>query len=370
MTRRAGEATRNLRIERITTAEAAHGIADEWNVLASRAGASPFALPAMALAWWRHLGKGRLRIVTARSASGDLVGLAPFHERRLAGLDVVRPLGHGLGAIASTLAAPVKADVAGVLLAELSGGSRTVVHLPDAPLDDPLIASSRHNDEMSMRATLHDECPFITLGGLASSGELLGRADHSKLRKLLARTDRSLVGREVQVDIATAPDQALAAFDRLGELYDAAEAANPRAHLGRGPLGDFFRDALAALAERSQLAVITLLIDGNPAAFDVYVVNGSVGYAILGRYHPDHAASSPGHLLLRAGVDWAIEAGLGELDLQLGSDPYKLSWATGSRDTFEVIITQPHRLAVAGAILQGVESAHALRRRAIAIAAR
>lgn len=362
MTKRSGQATRSLEVERITTLDEAERIADEWNELAAIGRASPFALPAMALPWWRHLGKGRLRIITARTSSGELVGLAPFHERRLGGLDIVRPLGHGLGAIASTLTAPVKADVAAAMASELVNGVRTVVHLPDTPLDDPLVASVRRFAGVTLRATLHDECPIVDLDGLTGSQDLLGRPDHRTLRKLLARADRLLAERDVRVDIATGVDGVLDAFGRVAELFDAAEAAHPRVHLGRGPNGDFFRDTLAALAERSQVAVLTLLIDGEPASFDVYIVNGAVGSTILGRYHPRHADSSPGHLLLRAAVDWGVDQGLDELDLQLGADRYKTSWATGSRDTFEGVIAAPRTAVVAGPVLHGVESAHALRR--------
>lgn len=359
MTKSTSSVTRSLDVDCVTTLEEAELLADEWNDLASGVRASPFALPALALPWWRHLGKGRLRIVTARSGGGELVGLVACHDRRFGGLDIVRPIGHGLGAIASTLTVPVKADLGSAMLAQVMSGPRTVLHLGDVGLTDPLVAAARRGDQ-STRFVLHDECPVIELAGLTSVDDLLARPSHRGLRKALARADRSMDTRQVRVDVATDAAEVLAAFDDVADLYDASEEDRPRLHLGQGANGPFFRQALAELARRSQVAFLTLFIGGEPAAFDVYVVNGTVGSAILGRFHPVHRKSSPGHLLLRAAVDWAITTGLSELDLQLGSDQYKTRWATRSDDTFEAVVSEPRLARAAPLVLSGVETAHRL----------
>src|SRR5690606_38785756 len=78
----------------------------EWDELARRAGRTPFALPALALAWWRHLGRGRPLVVTVRSARGRLLALAPLHERRLGPFRLVRWMGTGLGSVAEVLVDP------------------------------------------------------------------------------------------------------------------------------------------------------------------------------------------------------------------------------------------------------------------------
>lgn len=361
MTKRVGRLTKALRVDVIDAAEDAWRLTDEWDALARLGGASPFALPALALPWWRHLGKGALRIVTARSATGELVGLAPFHERRLGRLPVLRPLGHGVGAIATTLVAPVKADVAGLLAGGLLDGDGAVLHAADMTLTDPLFGAERYKDSRAVHATLHDECPTVDLAGIGGSHDLLARPSHARLRKQLARADRALAGRSAVVEVAESPAEVGAAFGAVAELFDAAEADRPRLHLGRGAHGAFFAEALDALARRRQVAFLTLRIDGSPAAFDVYVVCGTVAAAVLGRYHPEMAEWSPGHLLLRAGVDWAGKAGMAVIDLQLGSDRYKTAWSTGSTDTFTVMMGTPGRLAAARPLLVTVESAHRFR---------
>jgi CelD/BcsL family acetyltransferase involved in cellulose biosynthesis len=362
MTRRAGAATRALSVAVLTSLDEAVAIEQEWDALARRTSAQPFGLPALALAWWRRLGKGELRIVTVRSAAGELVGVAPLHERRIGGFGVVRPLGHGMGAIASPLSAPVKADVDGLLVGAALGDGSRAVHCADLAHGDPALRSARRNPDLAVHATLHDECPVIDFAGAQSAEALLGGPAFSGVRKQLNRTDRDLAGRSVDVHQATGRDEVLAAFAEVRSLYDCAEEARPRLHLGRGVHGEFFGEALASLAERGQVAFLVLRIDGAAAAFDVLVRNGRTAYAILGRMHPDAASWSPGHLLLRAGIDWALASGLDRIDLQLGADQYKTSWSTGSYDTFEVVVSEPRSLLGARLLLGGVESAHRLRR--------
>lgn len=361
MTKRRGSLTKSLTVERITSLADAETLAPEWNALAEQGTPSPFALPALALPWWRHLGKGKLRIVTVRSTTGELFGVAPFHERRLAGLDIVRPLGHGVGAIASTLTASVKADVGGLLLNELLAGPRTVLDAADMRLDDALVRSVRRTEQFAFNAVLHDECPVIDLTGVASATELLAQPSHKPLRQQLAKADRALESQSVTVDVATSPAETVAAFDAVMGLYGEAETDRPRLHMGLGAHGAFFREALEGLAKLQQVAFLTLLVDGEPAAFDVYVISPTEVSAIVGRYRPSMAEWSPGHLLLRAGVDWAISTGVDTLDLQLGSDRYKTLWSTHSLDTFSVNVSPPALMGLARTAVAGVESAYKLR---------
>ncbi len=367
MTKRTGSLTRSLTVDVLTTLDAADRIIDEWDALADRCNTQPFGRPAMALAWWRHLGKGSLHIVTVRSAGGDLVGLAPLHLRSFPAANILRPLGHGAGAVATFLIAPIKADVAGVLASTLvANGSSThsAAHLADLPVDDSVLRFARRSDDFDVDARLHDECPTITLSGLDDAQALLASPSHAKLRKQLARSERDLGDRAWSVDIATEQTAVLAAFDRVGSLFDAAEADRPRLHFGHGNHGAFFTEALGSLAERNQVALLTLLIDDQPAAFDVHVLtNATSAAAILGRFHPEHAGVSPGHLLLRSGVDWAIEQGLDQIDLQLGNDPYKTSWANDGYDTVEVVMAGSGRATLARASIDSVELAFHLRQR-------
>lgn len=363
MTARRGALTRRLAVDIVSTLEDAEQLAPEWDELATTVAAQPFAIPGLALPWWRHLGRGHLHIITVRSPTGDLVGVAPFHRRRFAGVDLVRPLGHGMGAIACFLQAPIKADVGRLLLDGMLGEKSTSgLHAPDLRLDDPVLRDARRREDLAVRAVLHDECPLIELDGIAGSEGLLAGPERAGLRKSLARADRRLADSSVTVEAATTPADVVRAIERVGPVYDAAENEWPRLHLGRPPYRDFLLDALGEMATRNQATILTLVVDDEPVAFDLHVHVGTVTYAILGRFDPSHAEISPGHLLLRAAVDRFAGTGIDHLDLQLGGDEYKTRWAGTTADTVEIEISSPDSMARHRALVTALEWTH--RRRA------
>ena len=150
----------------------------------------------------------------------------------------------------------------------------------------------------------------------------------------------------------------------IDPIYDAAERSHPRLHLFEDPYRPFLIDALSSAANTDRLAVIVAHLDDQPIAFDVHVKSGSVANAWLGRFDPMAAEWSPGHLLLRAGVEWAISAGLATVDLQLGADEYKQRWADGAYDTLRVIGAADRRRLRAGRAALGlVDTAFDVRRR-------
>jgi CelD/BcsL family acetyltransferase involved in cellulose biosynthesis len=360
MSRGAGQATRNLDVEVLTELPAVEAIAPEWNRLAEERSAQPFALPGLALAWWRELGKGGLSVVTVRNGRGALVGVGPLFSRPRGRLMTLSFLGRGLGAVGQLLIAPAKADIAGVIWSALDPDS--VLDLVDYRHRGDGFESLRRHDQWLIHAELSDECPVVDLTGVTSVEEFLAAPQRSGLRKKLAKARRSLPEECVSMAVYTEPSDIEAEWNALRSLYDRAEGANPRLHLGRPPLQAFFDSALRDLAAEGQVAITTLTIKGRRAAFDVYVLSGSTAYAILGRFDPDLRDHSPGQLLTERGVQWAIDAGYTTIDLQLGGDLYKQRWSTGSYDTLDVVAaTNGHRVARARATLGAVETAYSVK---------
>ena len=356
MTKGAGRATRGLSTEIVTDMHRLSTARSEWNALAEQCSAQPFGLPGLALPWWSHLGRGDLNVVLVRNGSGELIGLAPFRLRRKSGLKTISFLGHGLGAVGELLLAPSKGDVAAAIWSSLDGSA--VLHLTDYRHQGGGLAALRRADHWSFHANIRDECPIIELREFSSVKEFLARPAKGGLRKKLARADRSVAGQQRAIAVFTTPDEVRREWEMLQPLYDSAEAANPRLHLGQNPYQQFFTAALCELAAAGQLTLLTMRLGGRRAAFDVYIRSGSTAYAVLGRFDPELAAASPGQLLTQHGIQWAIDSGVTSIDLQLGGDQYKMRWADRTYDTLDVVATGPNRQTITRALLASTEVAY------------
>lgn len=365
MTVSRARATRAIEVGVIDDIAGADRVAAEWAALADLAEVGPLSTPDFALAWWRHLGRGELRLVTVRNGAGDLVGIGPFHERRIGPVTVLRWLGHGLGTVGSLITAPTKADVAGAIWSTVAREG-LVLELIEYRHGGAGLAELRHGESWIVHAELRDECPTIQVGELDSVADFLAVPERRGLRKQLAKLDRRLEASDskLRTEVATTAEEFAAVLPAIDAITDAAERFRPRLHLLDGPYRPFLLDALSAAVRRGRLAVIVAFLDDHPIGFDVYVTSGSVVNAWLGRFDPVAAEWSPGHLLLRAGVEWVLDSGVATIDLQLGGDEYKLRWADGAYDTLGVIgATSEGRLRLGRAALGAIDGGYDVRRR-------
>ncbi len=369
MAKSTSQAAKNIEIAVLETIEAASSITAEWHELAvaqaASGGSSPYSYPEVALNWWRSLGKGHLHIITARDAKGQLIGLAPFFSRTRGPVSVLNFLGTGVGAVGSILHldAGRKADLVAILLEHALSDRRAVLDLQNFRYGSAGINDLRRNHELETRAELQDECPLILLAGCDSVAEFLASPERAGLRKKLAKAERSLTDRDVSYRCATDPAAVMSDWAKIQPLYGRAERDHPRQHFGEGANARFFEPMLRSMAQRGLASIATMWIDGEVAAFDVFLRTGTEMHAVLGRFDPAVAEYSPGQLLLRYGVQNAIEAETTLIDLQLGDDLYKRRWSTGTYDTVHVRSAPARTFTLADGVLKGVDAAFGLRSR-------
>ena len=368
MTKGAGQATKSLNVDVLDNLDDAHSIAVDWHELAASQACGPFSHPAFALPWWQHLGRGELVLVAARDNSGQLVGVAPLHERRMGSTRVLRWLGHGLGTTGELVVRAGKADVAGALWSAVAErGNNRVLELVEYRHGGQGLAELRGADNWSVHAELRGLCPTIALSEVESATDFLAVPERRGIRKKLAKMDRAIDDADSELSTRVCgrtADEIADTISAIEPVNRAAEDAYPRLDLLSGPYRPFLIDAFIAAAEHGSLAVLVLELDGEPIAFDVYLRSGAAASAWLGRYDPDAASWSPGHLLLRSGVEWAIAEEIETIDLQLGGDEYKMRWSTGSYDTLSVIGASGARaLTRARGSLWAVTRAHSARSR-------
>lgn len=322
----------------------------EWNALADEVAAGPTLVPSIVEAWWRHLGKGRLRVITARDGAGRLVGVAPLHERMLPHRPVVRWVGHGMGAVGELLLWPATAaDVADAIWDHLAGDDRVVLQLIEYRHGGAGLDQLRRSDRWQVRADLRDSCPYIGIRGHAGAADLLAEPGRRKLRQNMARVDRAISADPagLSVHVLTTPTDLDAVIGELSAVHDVAEQTRERLHFLRGALRDFTLDALRSTAAEGRLVLVLLRRGDRPVGFHVAVVTGNTAFAWLARFDPMAAELAPGHVMLRELVDLAAARRLDTVDLQLGDDPYKLRWSSGTYDTVGVLAAAPGRLATA-----------------------
>lgn len=348
------------RVEVLRTPEAAAALAPEWRALADEVDAGPFLQPAVALAWWRHLGRGELRLVTVRDAQGRLDAVAPLHERRVGPQPVVRWLGFGLGTVGELLVRPGAPEgTAAAVWGALAAPGRRALHLVETRHGGTGVDDLRRHDRWAVHAVLRDACPVVDLRGHRDAASFLAEPGRRKLRQNLARYDRQAErdGTPLAVEVHTTPEAVAGALADLTRVHDRAEAHRPRLHFLAAPYRDFTVAALDAAAREGRAAVVVLRAGGEPVGLHVVLRGGATAYAWLARADPAAAELGPGHVMLRAVVDWAAAAGCHTVDLQLGDDPYKLRWSSGTYDTIGVTAAAPGRLAPARAVLAGVDGA-------------
>lgn len=344
-----------LTVQVVDSAVDAEALVPEWRELAAVAGTTPFTGPDYGLTWWRHRGRGRLHLVTVRSA-GRLVALAPLHVRPIAGLRVVRFLGHGLGTVAELLVRPGYGAAATAVWAHLATDRRILLELVEYRDDGAGLAELRRSAYLHTSATLRDVCPVIELDGVAAAGDLLDRLHRRHpMRRSVERGERRMAesDRTLSVDVAEDVDALRALLPAVTEIFDEAETHRPRLHLLRPPWQAFLVELLETLTARRQATLFLARIDGAPAGFEITVDDDTTVHHWLSRFRPAAAEFSVGHLLMRSIVDRAIASGRRRCDLLIGDGPHKLPWAGASYDTLTVHAA-PDTLAARRAALAGV----------------
>lgn len=301
-------------------------IAAEWDELALRVGASPFARPGWVECWWRTFGAGELRIVTLREG-GRLRAVLPLAERdgRLRALanehtplfELVAP---DRAAAAAVVAAALRSGARKLELPELEAGGLTAVALAEAARADGW--------RLRVRDTRQAPTVEIGMGPDAYPASLSGRK-----RRDLARRLRKLAGQgRVSVEW-------LDGSERLSELLaegiplegsgwkdDAGTSISASSQSVR------FYSAIAHwAAETGILRMGFIRLDRRPVAFQLTFWDERASWMLKGGFDPAYAQFSPGVLMLQELVARTHAVGLSRAELLGDEEPYKLHFARSSR---------------------------------------
>ncbi len=344
-----------MQIERVTSLQSFDALEADWRALETgSARNSVFLGWDWQRLWWTHYGCGRqLRILVAR-AGNKVVGIFPLyleHHRvaRILQVRKLRPIGAGgdtapddLGILSdpSCEEAVTQAFVHHILTRCERWQLLDLVDLPsDSPLVDCLARRASHRPALIERAPPN----LITYGELP--------ADWDRYRQSLSRNRREVLGRKRRkfeqqpgarfhqiVDDA----QIDPAFDRLAELHRRRWQGRTEelSFTSEQYLG-FHRDMMHALLHRKRLLFYALEMNGEIIAMFYGFRHAQTCYYFQAGFDPQHAALSPGEVLMGYVIEAAIDAGCTRFDMLKGDYDHKRHFFAQTRQTVDIRVHRP-----------------------------
>lgn len=288
--------------------------------------------------WLRAFGDGRrVELRTVSDADGRLVAVLPLYEEapgllRLIGgtdvsdyLDLVAVAGREEEAWTALLAA--HADDVVLDLHCVPEQSPTVTLLPQLAGVAGLAATT----------DVEERCPVLMLPATwdAYLAGLNGKHRHEMQRKIRRLT------REMPDARVTSAHTAAEIATRMPEFLDLHRRSRTgKAKFMDARMEDFFRGAVRALADDGRARLWFLDTATGPiASFVTLEWAGTVGLYNSG-FHPDHAALSPGLVLLARVIEDAIERRVPRFDFLRGEERYKYEFGPKAEPVFIVRVAR------------------------------
>lgn len=366
-----------LYVERAAGHGAIEKLASEWDKLEeSLQPRTPFTSPLWNALWWKHFRidsawvRDDLFVHTVRNEFDTLIAVAPMMltSRPAFGPFRVRAL-QLLGAdenVTELRSVISRAEDLPEVLAALSSYFRATSNrwdwlqwggIPDNPVSRGLL-------ERAGRIHWGRVVPNYYLplrGSWEDFRAHLSRNMKEALRKCynsLKREGHDFTFRVVSQPAETAA--ALATFFQLHAERSLAVNLPPHANVfTRQAARDFLREYAQRMAERDQLRIFQLIIGGEVVATRVGFVLGNELYLYYSGYRVAWAQHSVMTTVVAESIKWAIQQGLGGVDLSTGRDLSKLRWKPTEIVTCEGVQSSSRRLRqlAAGAYLHVAERA-------------
>jgi CelD/BcsL family acetyltransferase involved in cellulose biosynthesis len=354
--------SRAVQVERLSTTPALRALEPEWKALLAACPGAPLAATPLWLAtWWEVYGEGReLCLLTARDASGTLVGLAPlllrsvrhrgmlpFRRLEFLGSGEVEEEEIGSDYLDFLIHPDWEAAATDAFLAALFGelaeawDEALFVSLPGESPRLPALAraasvAGRHVEEADRRAGV-----FVTLP--STWEEMLRRLAGDKRKSLLRRRRRLAEAGTVTFDWEVTPANFAARFATVRDLHQRRWQALGRPGCFASERFTRFHERVAGeLASRNGVRFAILSLDGRPLACDFYYLHDRRVHAYQAGLDPDEGLRlSAGTVGISYGIEAAIGEGCREYDFLKGVHPYKADWSSERREQVSLRIAKP-----------------------------
>jgi len=349
-----------LRIEELNGPIALEKITPEWELLDAQVSPrTPFTSPLWAKLWWRHLRQARSMLRQeffahiVRDQAGRLLAIAPMviSHRPAYGplrLRLLQFFGGADGSITEHRRIICREDD------ELQVIQALASYLHDRKDDWDLfvwtgirhdeIAGNRLGDRLKVYKKVPEYLvPLPDTWEKFRSG-LSGNMKEAirKCYKHLAREGHTFTFRAV-----THPEDVPASLDRLLALHsERAEfkyAPRHRDLFAQAPHRAFIADVAQLMAERDQLRIFELEVDGKIVAARMAFLLGEELYLYYSGYDLAWRKHSIMTTLMCECFKWAIERGVKVVNLSTGKDPSKLRWRGREVMFHDALLMSPTR---------------------------
>lgn len=311
----------------------------EWEALQEQSAAqSLFASWLWADLWTRHFAHNEsIRIVTARSNSGELLGIAPMsivtqRVRRVLDMRTIQFIG---------ATAPVEhfdfvmkrgreAEIVPALLAPLRGMNADVLALHNIIPTSPTVALLRTH-RLEFREEGGHVAPHMTLPeNMETLLASLSKSKRDYLKKYRRRVDREVP--DFKLEPLTTREEVLTGFDKLVELH--TRLWNSRGEPGAyadPAMTTFYRDMALALFERGWLRMYRMCGAGKVLSIEYAFRYRDTLSAFSNGMDFDSPIDSPGVVLTYDILEHAMREEVREYDFMWGEEAYKFKWGPEAR---------------------------------------
>lgn len=317
-----------MRVREIGRTAELEALRPEWERLWERCpGATPFQSPEWLLAWWRHLGRGRLWALGLYEGR-ELVGLAPLFRHSYYGLPLrgVSLLGSGVSDYLDWLLLPGISPQP--LWDHLQAARWDFCDFQQLPEGSPLLPDP---DLRGVARRLLDQevCPVLALG---DDAERPLQVVPAKLRGNL-RYYRRRLERLGEVELGAASEvERDAVLEALFRLHAARwRSRGLPGVFTSGRVRRFHAEVAAGFQRRGWLGLYSLKLRGEICGALYCFGCRRRGYYYAGGFAPALAGASPGTQLIGYAIEAAVRKGAREFDFLRGDEPYKYLWGAKDR---------------------------------------
>jgi len=350
-----------LSVSDITTDHGFDLLREDWNRLVDRLDVpSPFQSWEWCRAWWKHFGSGhRLRIVVFRD-EGEIVGIAPLHQRRYGpflGPSILAPLGwedhrrkQGITEQNELLfPSSHRAGLLAALSSWLEGRAWSLALIPGNQMPPPLEGWAAEKLVLLGRPmwSYYRSLPATWAEVVAGLGKSM-RDNVKYYPRLLERS-----GHRTTLRVCATPADVAAATPAFLRLHQArATSGASVAHEDRFRFSDrraFLMEVGPMLAAAGKLKVGLLEVDDSIVAAQVWLETGSTMFIYYSGFDPAWSHFSVQLVATIECLKDGIGRGLTSVEFLRGGGLAKERWETSKR--LRVNVTLARRPALARLLL-------------------